>query len=309
MKQYPKFVFYLIGIMRNALPSSLFRNRRERIINAEKAKSEHIKHRVDYCNKMTSSQYLSDEAQMIKDFELVKPSAYYYDLKQYLLYFDGHKSFEYIFGDVIHVPDFPTIVKSRPIGDHNVNSILLNLNKRRHFQFVNDTLPFHNKKDMLVWRGNLQQNQTSRRDFLVKYYGKTYCDAGHVNTIEGGQWQVPALSVAEQLQYKFILSIEGNDVATNLKWIMSSNSLCFMCSPKYETWFMEGTLIPDYHYVLLKDDFSDLEGKVKYYTDNTAEASEIVKNANAYVNTFKTAGDERLISLLILEKYFKFTKQ
>ena len=39
---------------------------------------------------------------------------------------------------------------------------------------------------------------------------------------------------------------------------MSSNSLCFMPKPKYETWFMEGKLIPNHHYVLIEDDYSNL---------------------------------------------------
>jgi len=72
------------------------------------------------------------------------------------------------------------------------------------------------------------------------------------------------MTIDEQLEYKFILSLEGNDVATNLKWIMSSNSLAFMPRPKYETWFMEGNLVPNHHYILIKDDYSDLEERLKY---------------------------------------------
>ena len=95
------------------------------------------------------------------------------------------------------------------------------------------------------------------------------------------------MTIDEQLDYKFILSLEGNDVATNLKWIMSSSSLAVMPRPKYETWFMEGTLVPNYHYILIKDDYSDLEERLKYYIVNTAEALEIVRNANEYVNQFR----------------------
>ena len=29
-------------------------------------------------------------------------------------------------------------------------------------------------------------------------------------------------------------------------------SIVIMPKPKYETWFMEGTLIPDYHYIFIK---------------------------------------------------------
>ena len=32
-----------------------------------------------------------------------------------------------------------------------------------------------------------------------------------------------------------------------------------MPKPKFETWFMEGILVADQHYILIKDDYSDLE--------------------------------------------------
>ena len=117
------------------------------------------------------------------------------------------------------------------------------------------------------------------------------------------------MTIDEQLAYKFILSLEGNDVASNLKWIMSSQSVAVMPKPKFETWFMEGTLIPNYHYIEIKDDFSDLEEVLKYYISNPNKAQEIVKNANEYVSQFKNKEREKLISLLVLEKYFKKTNQ
>lgn len=36
------------------------------------------------------------------------------------------------------------------------------------------------------------------------------------------------MSVEDQKRYRYIVSLEGYDVATNLKWIMNSNSLCLM---------------------------------------------------------------------------------
>jgi hypothetical protein len=117
------------------------------------------------------------------------------------------------------------------------------------------------------------------------------------------------MTIDEQLQYKFILSIEGADVATNTKWIMSSNSLCFMTKPKFETWFMEGELIPNYHYVLIKEDYSDLEEKINYYIDNTSEAESIIHNANRYVDRFRDGKCEDWLHLKILEQYFDFSGQ
>ena len=38
----------------------------------------------------------------------------------------------------------------------------------------------------------------------------------------------PAISERRLLQYKYLLSLEGNDVATGLKWMMLSDSVVFM---------------------------------------------------------------------------------
>ena len=90
---------------------------------------------------------------------------------------------------------------------------------------------------------------------------------------------------------------------------MSSNSVCVMPKPKYETWFMEGTLEAGVHYIEVNDDFSNAEEKINYYSTHTEEALQIVKNANAYVDQFKDSKREKLISLLVLDKYFSLSGQ
>jgi len=82
-----------------------------------------------------------------------------------------------------------------------------------------------------------------------------------------------------------------------------------MPKPKYETWFMEGTLIPNYHYVLINDDYSDLEERMNYYISHTDEALKIIKNAHEYIQQFKNKKQEDLISLLVIKKYFEKTGQ
>ena len=90
---------------------------------------------------------------------------------------------------------------------------------------------------------------------------------------------------------------------------MSSNSICVMPKPKYETWFMEGKLEAGVHYVEVNDDFSNAEEKINYYSKHTEEALHIIKNANAYVDQFKDSKREKLISLLVLDKYFSLSGQ
>ena len=90
---------------------------------------------------------------------------------------------------------------------------------------------------------------------------------------------------------------------------MSSNSLCFMRKPRFETWYMEGRLIPNFHYVLLHDDYSNLDEMIKHYTQHPNEALEIIKNANEYTQQFQDEDREQLISLLVLKKYFTLSGQ
>ena len=98
-------------------------------------------------------------------------------------------------------------------------------------------------------------------------------------------------------------------MSSNLKWVMSSNSVAVMPKPRFESWFMEGTLIPNYHYVLIKDDYSDLEERINYYINNLDKLKLIVKNANDYVSEFRDRKSEKIISLLVMEKFFNITNQ
>ena len=82
-----------------------------------------------------------------------------------------------------------------------------------------------------------------------------------------------------------------------------------MPTPKFETWFMEGKLVPNVHYVHLKDDYSDLLEKMEYYTKHEEKALTIIKNAQAWVTRFQDKKLEKIISLKVLEAYFKSTKQ
>ena len=132
------------------------------------------------------------------------------------------------------------------------------------------------------------------------------CDCGVVETLnEHPEWITPRKSIAEHLDYKYIMCLEGNDVATNLKWVMSSNSIAVMPRPTCETWYMEGQLIPDYHYIALKDDLSDLEERMQYYSSHPAEAQQIIDHAHAFVAQFRDEEREQLISLLVMERYLQ----
>ena len=237
-----------------------------------------------------------------------KFSTYFFDLYNSVRYFPSRLRFNYLFGDVTYEPIVPTIVKSRPIKNGDSNSVIMKLNRVRHFRIVHDDVQFRQKKNMLVFRNIVRQPQ--RINFLEQYFAHPLCNAGKINKDGGHQeWIKEYMTIQEQLQYKFIACIEGNDVATNLKWVMASNSLAVMPKPKFESWFMEGKLQAGVHYVEVKEDYSDLQEKLEYYINNPDEAETIIRQAHQYLKMFLDERMERLIQLNVLYEYFHLTGQ
>jgi len=304
-----KLLYYISGHFKRLYPKSLLRLDLNKLQQSIEAFDEEAMYsRLNYYNKTNLNFDLDKSTEMIKEISSMH-GTYSLDLMEYTRFFPQNNRLAYLFGDIIEVPNIPSVTKSRPVGDNN-NSILMKFDKVRHFYFINNDVPFKDKDDKLVWRG--AAHQPHRKYFLKNFYKKSaLIDVGgsHKNPKNNDLYQAPFLTIQQQLKSKFILSIEGNDVATSTKWIMSSNSLCFMAKPRYETWLMEGRLIPEYHYVLLKDDYSDLEEKIKYYIEHGNEAEDIIKNANLYINQFKDKKVEDWLSLKVLEKYFEFSGQ
>ncbi len=305
-----KLAYYTRNVLELAVPRFVFRRQlRRELAMASRFDAGYVAGRVDYYNKLEGPKPLSGDTPRIRDLELQKKhNVYVLDTLQVARYFDGDLRLAHVFGDVAHVPPVPSVVKSRPVDGDNANSVLLKLNKVRHFTFVNDRRPFASKKDMLVFRAAVNQPQRAR--FLELYRGHPLCDVGQTNRRGGNPaWQAERMTIDQQLDYKFILCIEGHDVASSLKWVMSSSSVAVMPRPKFETWFMEGKLLPGVHYVCIREDYSDLEEKLHHYMAHPGEAVEIARNANLHVAQFKDRRREKLISLLVLDKYFEKTGQ
>ena len=307
-----KFLYYLKVLAWQLVPSSFFRSRLSEALKKLKTFSEAeqllIFSRVNYYNKLEKIKSLSAGAVELGKLTLPKKQkVYYFDTQEYTRYFNPKYLANFLFGDITKVPDEPTIVKSRPINGDNADSIVLNLDKLRHFNFIKDSRAFEDKKNLLVGRGVVKREHRIR--FFEMYFNHPMCNLGQINRGKNEHWIKDFLTIDEHLDYKFILCLEGNDVATNLKWVMSSNSLAVMPKPKFETWFMEGTLVANHHYVEIKDHYSDLEEQLNYYINNAHEALQIISNAHSYIAQFEIKEHEDLISLLVLEKYFYKTGQ
>lgn len=321
----PKFIYYMTNYLRLVIPSFFYRRRQKKVMDrvSNHLDSEYILWRVNYYNRLLpdtplpEGSYYRDEFRYviyrgtIGDYKIsLFRKAYFFDSREYTRWFNPSLRWGYCPGDVYFTPEFPSIVKSRLLSDNNQNSILLNLDKFRHFMFVNDNKPFAEKKDMAIFRGKIRKSRDRKR-FMELFIDHPMFDCGIVGDNEGfpEEWMTPKKTIREHLDYKFIMALEGNDVASNLKWVMSSNSIAVMPRPTCETWFMEGELIPDLHYIEVKPDFSDIEEKLTYYCAHPKEAERIIWNAHNYVEQFRDPEREDLISLVVLEKYFEYTGQ
>ena len=314
-KNFYKFRYYLRGVLNYLVPPKVWQRQLDDILRMfdqlSPAEQQSIMQRVNYYNKLQTPFVLPENLNFDNQlYSGKKSAAYTLDFKSLIRYFPKDISYSYLFGDIVDVPDVPTFLKSRPIraDQSNENSVLLKLNKIRHYYVVKDKLSFENKIPKLVWRG--KSNRLERIKLLEQYFDNPVCDFGDTHHKKKRTvYERPFLTIPQQLQYRYILSIEGNDVATNLKWVMASSSVCFMRRPRFETWFMEGSLIPDFHYVLLEDDHSDIEEKICYYNNHPEKAKNIVENANRYVEQFFDCSKELMIMLFVVKKYLKLSKK
>lgn len=319
-----KAFWFARNLLRYFVPKAFLQRRLARMLAVARRRDdwEEIRTRVAYYCKLDPAPRSTTAPPLPADYRPLGAhrlrrgvrTAYFFDSYEFTRWFDDRLLWRMIPGDVTTVPPFPAVVKSRPVAGDNAASVLLNLDKARHFVFLRDDIPFRAKEDRAIFRLTINchhPNHVLRRRFMELYFGSEICDAGIPNRHPSlpPEWTKPRISLYEHLKYKFVLAIEGNDVATNLKWIMSSNSLAVMPRPTYETWFMEGTLIPNYHYVEIRSDYSDLEERMRYYIAHPDEAEAIIAHAHAYVERFRDRRRERLVSLLVLERYFAATGQ
>lgn len=310
------FFYFLTAGGRYIMPAFPKRMSLERILRKVDTRSDrnYIYDRAEYYNKLAPDTLLGNDAIKISELRLKDHHSFsVMDSYEYLRYFPRHFRWTPLFGDITIIPDVPSITKSRPIEGDNANSVLLNLDKMRHFTFIDDRTPFREKQDRFIFRGHVNRNRKINRvQFMEEYFGHPMGDCAithNDNDDYPQEWKQSPITIWEQLTYKFNMALEGNDVASNLKWIMSSNSVAVTPRPVYETWFMEGRLVPDVHYIEIKPDHSDLIQKLEHFLAHPAEAEEIIRNAHEYIEAFLNPEREKLISLLVLDKYFRMTGQ
>ena len=80
-------------------------------------------------------------------------------------------------------------------------------------------------------------------------------------------------------RYKYILILDGNQIASNHMWVFGSGAVPIMIThPCNEYWFKR-FIVPMVHYVPVAYDLSDLDKKIGWLQDHDFEARNIMENA------------------------------
>ena len=205
---------------------------------------------------------------------------------------------------------------------HEKNPVILRcLNFKRHwlhyYKKKND-IEFSKKKSIIVWRGATtgykDKYKPNRFNFIEKWFNVKNVDVGftyicqNINNNNYLKYKKNEMSIEKMLQYKYIVSIEGNDKDSGINWKLNSNSLVFMAKPTCISWLMEDKLLPNVHYIELKNDYSDLLEKYEWCEKNQEKCIQIIKNANNFMDQFKKTHIEELIENELIKLYFEKLK-
>jgi hypothetical protein len=188
----------------------------------------------------------------------------------------GDSKHSHIFGDVAipHIKKFrsasTTPQELSSDSSNQFQPIVWKLATHRHFeklyQVYSQDTPWYKKKDMAVFRGQLtgsievydkhlsdEENciNLKRCRLVYKHANSTLIDALLTNTrrklppvLNGVNLMARKVDLGTLLEYKGIIMIEGNDVASGLKWALLSQSVVLMPPPKHTSWAMEELLEP-----------------------------------------------------------------
>ncbi len=262
-----------------------------------------IRQRVDYYFPQDKPFTPGREARPIRDITLSSShSSYWYDLMRYLRAFPSDRKIDFINGDTHYNPDSVMFGKARRLDDKKGNVALMNLDRRRHFLKVVDPIPFIEKKPQLFFRGDVDAKENRKR-FLTMWWGNPLFDLGDTSPRTMTEWHTERTDIAKHFEYRYILALEGHDVASALQWICASDCIPVMTRPTVESWLMHGAMIPGIHYIEIADDFSDAAEKIAYYNANPAEAEKIARASKEWVSQFSDTRRENIIHYLVAEKY------
>ena len=192
--------------------------------------------------------------------------------------------------DVRHVPFF-----SKMRDASHRRGIIWPLNVQRHFGTLarvdRDDCQWSEKKQKIVWRGADTGYGGERERVVRSMFSNPDPDVdiafGPVLlNPEMKKFSRGSLSPRQMLQNKYLLSLDGNDVASGLKWMLYSASVVLMPHTRFETWGMESLLMPYVHYIPLYQNLSNLSEQLAWAKLNDDKCYHISKTATNFMKNF-----------------------
>jgi hypothetical protein len=223
-------------------------------------------------------------------------------------------------------------LETRRTNNQNLEPIIWKMGVKRHYGKVSSVpekdIPWEEKRNAGVFRGTttgLVHPETSPRERCLKnprcrlvlmYHNSSYVDAKFTTILDSSKLPPiidnitisgESLSMEDQLKYKALIFMEGNDVSTGLKWGLYSNSVVMITKPSISSWAMEELLEPYVHYVPLRDDLSDVETQMKWIVEHDREAKEIALRGQLWMHDLlyaeESERDNAAINEEILRRY------
>ena len=220
-----------------------------------------------------------------------------------------NKSVKYplFYGEKGETGHIPNIRKSRRSNDNH--SVIYNFRSLRLtqpcFTAISQDILWDKKSTNVIWRG-ATTGQQQRVNFVQRYFDKyDVAFASVKQKPEFNHLKRKKISIKEQLNYKFIVSMEGNDVASNLRWILASNSVPIMPKPYWQSWIMENKLIPNVHYLQLNEEMSNLEEILEWAKKNDSECDTIAQNGKKYMSQFLDKENDLPVQKMLLDEFAK----
>jgi hypothetical protein len=160
--------------------------------------------------------------------------------------------------------------------------------------------PWEERKPIAYWRGTMSGGPypTIRTNVVWHLYQSPHADVKFVRCADMGPSQMGALcyqedsrffdekrSLADHVQHKYILIIDGNCIASAHQWVFASGSVPVMVTHPGNKYWLLKYLKPMVHYVPIQYDLSDLNEKLEWLVNNDAEAKQIAANAMELART------------------------
>jgi hypothetical protein len=152
--------------------------------------------------------------------------------------------------------------------------------------------------DVGITKWNLRPRKLEDSEYLQTIeptFSRTVMESGKRNYPKANR-----LSLQDQSQYKYLLTLEGHVAAYRLSYELSSGSVILLAASQWQMWYYPFMKAYE-HYVPVKEDLSDLLSQIEWCKANDGKCARIANNARAFYN--KYLGTEGILDFLQKEMW------